>query len=115
MRISGLRAEAVIGVYDWERRVRQELVLDLEMAGDNRRAAASDHVEDALDYAAVSQAVLDYIEGSEFQLIETLAERLAELVLREFDVSWLRIEVAKPGAVKDADSVGVVIERGGTP
>ncbi len=113
--IRGLRARTVIGVYDWERRVRQELVLDLEMAGDNRRAAASDHVEDALDYAAVSQTVLAYIESSEFQLIETLAERVADLVMRDFEVPWLRLRLAKPGAVPQAQDVGVLIERGQRP
>ncbi len=105
----------MIGVYDWERSIRQALVIDLELASDNRAAAATDAIEQAVDYDAISGRVLAYVRDSEFQLIETLAERLAELVLREFDVSWLRIEVAKPGAVKDADSVGVVIERGGTP
>ncbi len=113
--IRGLKADAVIGVYDWERSIRQALVIDLELASDNRAAAATDAIEQAVDYDAISGRVLAYVRDSEFQLIETLAERLAELVLREFDVSWLRIEVAKPGAVKEADSVSVSIERGDRP
>lgn len=110
--IKALRADAVIGVYDWERGIRQELVLDLELCSDNRAAAESDAIEDAVDYDAISGRVLAYVRDSEFQLIETLAERVAELVLREFDVSWLRLQLSKPGAVKEAANVGVVIERG---
>ncbi len=110
--IEGLKADAVIGVYDWERNIRQELVLDLELASDNRAAAATDAIEDAVDYDAISGRVLAYVRDSEFQLIETLAERVAELILREFDVQWLRLKLAKPGAVADASSVGVIIERG---
>ena len=113
--IRGLKADAVIGVYDWERDIRQTLVLDLEMAMDNRSAAASDAIEDAVDYDAISGRILAYVGDSEFQLIETLAERVAQLVLREFDVPWLRLRLAKPGAVAEADSVGVVIERGERP
>ena len=110
--IRGLRAETVIGVYDWERKIRQPLVIDLELASDNRRAASNDRLEDAIDYAAVSSRVLAYVEGSEFQLIETLAERIAELVMTEFAVPWLRLRVDKPGAVAEAETVGVQIERG---
>ena len=110
--IEGLRTDAVIGVYDWERSIRQELVLDLELASDNRAAADTDAIEDAVDYDAISGRIIAYVQDSEFQLIETLAERVAGLVLREFDVSWLRLKLAKPGAVADASSVGVIIERG---
>lgn len=113
--IRALRAATVIGVYDWERTVRQTVVLDLELATDNRRAAASDRIGDALDYAALSARVLAFIEGSQFQLIETLAERVAAIVIEEFGVPWLRLRLAKPGAVALAGDVGVVIERGEQP
>ena len=113
--IRDLRADTVIGVYDWERSIRQTVVLDLEMAWDNRRAAASDQVVDALDYAAVSQRLLAFIEDSEFQLIETLAEQVAEIVMGDFNVPWLRLRLAKPGAVSRARDVGVLIERGVQP
>ena len=113
--IEGLCAETVIGVYDWERAVRQTLVLDLELAGDNRRAASRDRVEDALDYAAVARRLLAFVEGSDFKLIETLAEQVAELVMNEFGVPWLRLRVSKPGAVMQARTVGVAIERGEGP
>lgn len=110
--IRELRAETVIGVYEWERSVRQSVVVDLEMAADNRLAAASDRIEDALDYAAISARVLAFIEGSEFQLIETMAEQVAAIIRQEFGVSWLRLRLCKPGAVARARDVGVVIERG---
>ena len=110
--IRGLRADTVIGVYDWERKVRQTVVLDLELAADNRRAAASDAVEDALDYAAVSARLLAFIADSEFCLIESLAEQVASIVLTEFRVPWLRLRLSKPGAVAQARDVGVLIERG---
>jgi len=113
--IRELRADTVIGVYDWERGIRQTVVLDLEMAGDNRAAADSDQIDKALDYAAVSQRLVSFMENSEFRLIETLAERLADIVLDEFQVPWLRLRLAKPGAVADARDVGVVIERGERP
>jgi len=110
--IRGLKTEAVIGVYDWERDIRQTLVLDLDMATDIRAAGASDDVTDTLDYAAVSQRVLDYVSASEFKLIEALAEQVARLVMDEFGVPWLRLRLSKPGAVQQADDVGIVIERG---
>ena len=113
--ISGLRAQAVIGVYEWERLVRQTLVVDLEMASDTARAAASDAIADALDYAAISQRVLALVEDSHYQLIESLAEQVARVVMGEFGVPWLKVRVGKPGAVAEAEDVGVVIERGIRP
>ncbi len=110
-----LRVDAIIGIHDWERRVRQTLVLDLELAADNRRTAATDAIGDALDYDAVARRVRSCIEASEYQLIETLAERLAELVMDEFGVPWLRLRLCKPGAGAAARDVGVCIERGERP
>ena len=110
-----LRADTVIGVYDWERTVRQSVLLDLEMATDIRRAAGADALEHTLDYAAISQRVVSFIEGSEFELIETMAEQVAALVMAEFSVPWLRLRLCKPGAVARARDVGVLIERGEKP
>lgn len=110
--IKGLRAQAVIGVYDWERLIRQPLVMDLEMASDTARAAATDAIADALDYAAISQQVIALVEGSEFQLLESLAEAIATMVMREFGVPWLRLRLGKPGAVAEAEDVGVIVEAG---
>ena len=109
--IEDLRIETVIGIYDWERKIRQVVALDLEMAFDNRVPAASDRIEDTLNYKAVSKRLVAFVESSSFQLVETLAERCAEIVLNEFKVGWLRLRLAKPGAVRGSKSVGVVIER----
>jgi 7,8-dihydroneopterin aldolase/epimerase/oxygenase len=113
--IRGLRAQAVIGVYDWERGIRQTLVLDLEMASDMARAAASDQLTDALDYADISRRVLALIEGSDYQLLESLAEAVARMITRDFGVPWLRLRLSKPGAVAEAEDVGVIIETGARP
>ncbi|HEX5961582.1 MAG TPA: dihydroneopterin aldolase [Rhodanobacteraceae bacterium] len=110
--IEALEVETVIGIYDWERKIRQKVVLDLEMAFDNARAAASDTIGDTIDYKAVAKRLIAFIEGSSFQLVETLAERCAAIVRDEFGVAWLRLRLAKPGAVTGAKAVGVVIERG---
>lgn len=110
--IRDLRIDAVIGIYDWERSIRQAIRLDLEMATDIARAAATDSIEDTLNYKAVAKRVIAFVEQSEFQLVETLAERTAELVRREFPVPWLRLTLNKGGAVRGAQGVGVIIERG---
>jgi dihydroneopterin aldolase len=107
-----LHIDTVIGIYEWERRIRQTVSLDLEMAADIRKAAASDAIEDTLNYKAVAKRVISFVEESRFQLVETLAERVAELVLNEFDVPWLRVRLNKTGAVRGARDVGVIIERG---
>jgi dihydroneopterin aldolase len=110
--IEGLTVETVIGIYDWERRVRQPVVLDVEMAFDNTRPAASDSIEDTLDYKAVSKRLVGFVEASRFQLVETLAERCAGIIREEFGVAWVRLKLAKPGAVRGATAVGVIVERG---
>ncbi|WP_372965346.1 dihydroneopterin aldolase [Marinobacter sp.] len=110
--IEGLAVDAVIGVYDWEREITQRLLVDLEMAWDNRVPATSDSVADALDYAAVSERVGQCVQNLKPQLLETAAETVAELLQQEFGVGWLRLTIRKPGAVPAATSVGVRIERG---
>ena len=109
--IEGLEIPALIGIYDWERRIRQTLVFDLEMGFDNRRPAASDNIEHTLNYKAVSKRLTEFVGQSDFGLVETLAERCANIVLEEFAVSWLRLKLSKPGAVRGARAVGVIIER----
>lgn len=113
--IKDLRVDTVIGVYDWERNIRQTLVLSLDMAANICEPAENDDLTLALDYKAVSDRITEFVEACEFQLIETLAERLAKLLLSEFSISWLRLVVSKPGAVAAASDVGVVIERGQKP
>ena len=113
--IRGLRAQAVIGVYEWERHIRQTLVLDLEMASDTARAAVSDQIVDALDYAALSGRVVALVEDSDYQLLETLADAVGRMIIQDFGVPWLRLRLSKPGAVADAEDVGVIIEAGERP
>lgn len=109
--IRDLRIETVIGVYDWERKIRQTVSIDLEMGTDIRPAAVSDHIQDALDYKSVAKRLIQFIGDSEFQLVETLAQRCADIILNEFQVPWLRLRLAKPGAVTGSQDVGVLIER----
>jgi dihydroneopterin aldolase len=109
--IEGLEVEALIGIYDWERRIRQPLVFDLEMAFDNRVPAASDAIVDTLDYKAVSKRIVALVGESSHGLVETLAEQVAAMVLAEFPVHALRLKLSKPGAVRGARAVGVLIER----
>ena len=113
--VEDLRIETVIGIYDWERKIRQTVALDLEMAFDNRRPAATDKIDDTLDYKAVSKRLIAFVESSHFELVETLAEKCAQIVLEEFHVRWLRLKLSKPGAVRGSKAVGVIIERGEKP
>ena len=109
--IEALRVDTVIGVYDWERRIRQPVVIDLEMGADVAAAAANDDVADTLDYKSVSKRVRQFVEESGFFLVETLTERIAALVLDEFSVPWVRVRLNKVGALRGAAGVGIVIER----
>lgn len=106
-----LRVEAIIGIFEWERRVKQTIIIDLDMATDIRKAAATDSIRDTLDYKTVAKRVMAFVETSRFQLVETLAEKIAEIVLTEFSVTWLRLRLNKQGAVRGARDVGIVIER----
>ncbi|MDP1698639.1 MAG: dihydroneopterin aldolase [Xanthomonadaceae bacterium] len=110
--IEALEIDCVIGIYDWERKITQKVVLDIEMAFDNRKPAASDNIADTLDYKAVSKRLIAFVGASNFGLVESLAERCAEIVRLEFGVSWLRLKLSKPGAVTGSRAVGVIIERG---
>lgn len=113
--IRELEVRTIIGIYDWEREQQQVVSMDLEMGSDITRAAATDSIEQALDYKAVAKRIIQFVEGSEFFLVETLAECIAEIVLNEFSVPWLRLRLGKPGAVTGSRDVGVVIERGEKP
>ncbi len=110
--IHELRIETIIGVHPWERDLRRTLLIDLELGADIRPAAAPDQLEDTLDYQTVARRIHDFAAGSDFQLVETLAERIAELLLREFAIPWLRLTLHKPGAPSSAKAAGVIIERG---
>ena len=110
-----LRVETVIGIWDWERKIRQTVAIDLDMSADIRKAADSDSVDDTLNYKLVSKRLQQFVGDSSFQLVETLAEKIAALILDEFGVEWVRVRVNKPGAVRGARDVGVVIERSKSP
>ena len=107
-----LHIDAVIGIYGWERRVRQTLIFDLEMSADIASAAASDQIGDTLNYKAVAKRLIQFVGDSEFQLVETLAEHCAQIIRDEFGVRWVRLTLNKKGAVRGASDVGVIIERG---
>lgn len=109
--IEDLRIQTVIGIYDWEREITQTVSLDLQMAFDISPAGKSDDIADTLDYKAVSKRLIQFVEASEFQLVEALAERCANIVLEEFPVTWLQLKLSKPGAVRGSSAVGVIIER----
>ena len=110
--LSDLRIDTVIGIFDWERRIKQTVIFDLEMGADIKKAAASDSIEDTLDYKAVAKRVIQFVEDSEFQLVETLAEKVAQVILDEFSVPWVRVKLNKTGAIRGARDVGILIERG---
>ena len=106
-----LRVETIIGIWDWERKIRQTVSIDLEMGADIRRAAKTDSIDDTLNYKAVSKRVQQFVADSEFQLVETMAEKIAEVVLSEFELPWIQVRVSKPGAIRGAKDVGVQIHR----
>ncbi|HKS93210.1 MAG TPA: dihydroneopterin aldolase [Gammaproteobacteria bacterium] len=109
--IRELRVPTVVGIFDWERRIRQTVVLDLDMSADIRRAARSDRIEDTLDYKAVAKRVTQFVSAAQYQLVETLAEEIAGFIIREFRVAHVKVTLHKPGAVSGSKSVGVSIER----
>ena len=106
-----LTTETVIGIFDWEREVKQTIAIDLEMSADIRRAARTDSIQDTLNYKAVAKRLLAFIQESRYQLVETLAEEVARLVLTEFPVEWVKVTLHKPGAIRHSRDVGVMIER----
>ena len=109
--LSALTVECIVGIWDWERRVKQTVIIDLELAADIRRAAASDRIEDTIDYKKVAKRLLAFVGESQFNLVETLAESIARVVVTEFGVSWVKVRLNKQGAIRGARDVGIEIER----
>jgi dihydroneopterin aldolase len=109
--VTGITTDCIIGIWDWERQIKQKVVVDLEMATDIRKAAATDAIDDTLDYKRVSKRLLQFVGESQFQLVETLAERIAQMIVTEFDVPWVRVRLNKQGAIRGARDVGIQIER----
>jgi dihydroneopterin aldolase len=113
--LHGLKVETIIGIWDWERKIRQTVVIDLDMSADIAKAAATDSVDDTLNYKQVAKRIEAFVGDSGFQLVETMAERIAGIVRDEFGVAWVRVRVNKPGAIRGSRDVGVLIERGERP
>ncbi len=113
--IQDLQIETVIGIYDWERKIRQTISLDIEMATDISKAAQSDAIDDTLSYKTVAKRLIEFVEQAEYELVEALAEQICRIILEEFEVPWVRLTLHKPGAVRGSKSVGVIIERGSKP
>ncbi len=113
--IEDLRIDTTIGIYDWERQIKQTLAFDIEMATDIRKAAETDDIQYALNYKAVSKRIIQFVGDSRFLLVETVAEKVAGIILDEFDVDWVKLTLHKPGAVRGSRSVGIRIERGQRP
>ena len=109
--IHALKTEAIIGIFDWERQVKQTVIVDLEISADIRKAALSDSIDDTLNYKRVAKRVLAFVEESKFHLVETLAEHVAMLILEDFGIAWVRISLSKPGAIRNSRDVGVALER----
>jgi len=113
--LQALEVQAIIGIQDWEREVKQTVRIDLELPVDARRAAERDEIDATINYKAVAKRLIAYVESTRFQLVETLAERIAALLLDEHDFAWVRVSVSKPGAIRGAQNVGVRIERRRVP
>lgn len=109
--LSALSVECVVGIWEWERRVKQTVIIDVEMAADIRKAASTDRIEDTIDYKKVAKRLLAFVGDSQFQLVETLTERIAELIISEFGVTWVKVRLNKRGAIRGARDVGIEIER----
>jgi 7,8-dihydroneopterin aldolase/epimerase/oxygenase len=109
--INALKSEAIIGIYDWERQVKQTVVIDIQLSADIRKAALTDSIDDTLNYKGVAKRVLAFVEASSFHLVETLVEHVAMLILEEFGVEWVALTLSKPGAVRGSRDVGVILER----
>jgi dihydroneopterin aldolase len=106
-----LRVQTVVGIWDWERKIKQTVSIDLEMGADIRKAAATDKIDDTLNYKSVAKRVQEFVGDSEFQLVETMAEKIAETILAEYEIPWIDVRVNKPGAIRGARDVGVKIRR----
>jgi len=109
--LTALSVECIVGIWDWERRVKQTVIVDVEMAADIRKAAATDHIDDTIDYKRVSKRLLQFVGDSQYQLVETLTEQIARVIVTEFGVSWVKVRLNKRGAIRGARDVGIEIER----
>ena len=110
--LGGLEIETIIGIYDWERETKQTVALDIETAFDIQKAAETDDIQYTLDYKTVSKRIISYVEESNFFLVEKLISEIANIIINEFNVPWVKITLNKKGAIRGASDVGIIIERG---
>lgn len=109
--IQGLKIDTVIGIYNWEREVRQDVTLDIEMSTNVKVASETDHINQALNYKAVSKRLIEFVQTSEFQLVETLAEKITQIIIKEFGVEKVKLTLNKGEAITGARGVGIIIKR----
>ena len=106
-----LRVKGTIGIFDWEKKIKQEISLSYEIDHDNLSASKEDKIEATTDYKTITKKIISFIEENKFELVETFAEKIAEMVIKDFDVNWIKLRVSKPGALRFSKDVGVIIER----
>jgi len=109
--LNRLNIDAVIGIWEWERSVKQTVRIDLEIGTDARAVAITDSIKGALNYRDVAKRLISFVGSSAFFMVETLAESVAQIIITEFEVSWVKVSVSKPGAVRGSEDVGIMIER----
>ena len=109
--VEDLRVKATIGIFDWEKKIKQEVSISYEIPHDNKKAAATDAIEATNDYKSITKAIIAFVENNKFELVETFAERIAEMVIKDFNIAEIRLRVSKPGALRYSKDVGVIIER----
>lgn len=109
--VEDLRVKATIGIFDWEKKIKQEVSISYEIPHDNKKAAAADVIEATTDYKSITKAIIAFVESNKFELVETFAERIAEMVIKDFNIAEIRLRVSKPGALRYSKDVGVIIER----
>jgi len=109
--VEDLRVKATIGIFDWEKKIKQEVSISYEIPHDNKKAAAADTIEATTDYKSITKAIIAFVESNKFELVETFAERIAEMVIKDFNIAEIRLRVSKPGALRYSKDVGVIIER----
>ena len=109
--VEDLRVKATIGIFDWEKKIKQEVSISYEIPHDNKKAAAADSIEATTDYKSITKAIIAFVENNKFELVETFAEKIAEMIIKDFNISEIRLRVSKPGALRYSKDVGVIIDR----
>lgn len=109
--VEDLRVKATIGIFDWEKKIKQDVSISYEIPHDNVKAAKADAIEATTDYKSITKGIISFVENNKFELVETFAEKIAEMVIKDFNIDEIRLRVSKPGALRFSKDVGVIIER----